>query len=297
MSLRVIHDGPWLLGEAPHWDAATSTLYWVDIAGRLVLAWREGEAQPRRWRTPEPVSAAIPCRDGRLLLTLASGTALLDPSSGALVRWRALESPELGNRANEARCDAHGRLWVATMQNNLGPDGEGIPVTCASGALHSLDGGGLAQSWVSGVGIGNTLAWSPDGRTLYFADSLANRIDAWTFDVERGALRDRRPFVDGGPGEPDGSAVDAEGCLWNARWGAGRLIRYRPDGRVEREVPLPVRQPSSCVFGGPELRTLYITSARIGLAQAAPVDGALLALDVDVPGLPGHGFAGPDPLP
>ncbi|MGG5819939.1 SMP-30/gluconolactonase/LRE family protein [Falsiroseomonas sp. HW251] len=279
-----------ILGEGPHWDADTAALLWVDIVAREVHRWHPATGARQRWIMPESVSAAIPRCGGGLVVTLASGVAFLE-QDGALRRWIGAD-PDTGNRANEARCDAAGRLWLGTMQNNIGPDREDLPVTRASGGLFRIGPDGSCTRWAADVGIANTLCWSPDGRLLYFADTLANRIDAFDFDAVTGALSNRRPFAEGGPGAPDGSAIDTEGCLWNARWGAGRLIRFRPDGSIDREVPLPAIQPTSCAFGNADLRTLYITSARVGLEQPGEADGAVLSLRTEVPGLPAHGFAG-----
>jgi sugar lactone lactonase YvrE len=262
----------------------------VDIVERQVWRWHPATGARRAVTLPESVSAVFPRRRGGLLVTLATGIAFL-AEDGAVERWVAPD-PVAGNRANDARCDAAGRLWLGTMQDNIGPAKEDLPVTRASGGLFRVDPDGTVTRWAEGVGIANALAFSPDGRVLYFGDSLANRIDAFDVEPTTGALSNRRVFAEGGPGAPDGAAVDAEGCLWNARWGAARLIRYRPDGGVEREVPLPCAQPTSCAFGGPALRTLYVTSARAGLARPGPADGALLELAVEVPGLPANPFAG-----
>jgi sugar lactone lactonase YvrE len=178
------------------------------------------------------------------------------------------------------------------MQQNIGPAGEDLPIERASGGLFRIDPDGTVTRWAEEVGIANGLSWSPDGRRLYFSDSRENRIDVFDFDAARGVPSNRRVFAGGGPGGPDGATVDAEGCLWVARYGAARLIRYRPDGGVEREVPLPCAQPTCCVFGGEGLRTLYVTSARGGLDTPGEADGAVLALDPGVAGLPSHPFGG-----
>jgi sugar lactone lactonase YvrE len=195
-------------------------------------------------------------------------------------------------RANESRTDSRGRLWLGTMQNNIGPNREDLPVTTSIGTLHRIDPDGRATLFLDRIGISNTLVWSPDDTTLYFGDTVENRIEAFDFDAEQGTLSNRRPFVTGGPGGPDGSGIDEEGCLWTARWGASCLIRYRPDGTEDRRIDLPVIQPTSCVFGGSDLSTLYITSARVSLRQPGRLDGAVLAIQPGVKGLPCHPFAG-----
>jgi sugar lactone lactonase YvrE len=145
-----------------------------------------------------------------------------------------------------------------------------------------------------GVGTSNTLAWDEERRRLYFADSLASVIWVYDWDKEKGAIANRRLFADTeNHGDPDGSALDAQGFLWNARWGASCIIRYAPDGAIERIIDVPVKQPTSCVFGGDDLKTLYVTSARSGLgANANEWDGALLSAPVEVAGRLCTAFAG-----
>jgi sugar lactone lactonase YvrE len=167
-----------------------------------------------------------------------------------------------------------------------------------AGALYRTDPGGRWQRMVDGITVPNSLAWSPDDRTMYFADTPHRVIWAYPFDAETGALGARRPFaeVPEGAGYPDGSTVDADGCLWNAHFDGWRLTRYAPDGRVDRVVPLPVQRPTSCAFGGPGLGVLYVTSARARLTEAelarGPLAGGLLALEPGPRGLPEPRFAG-----
>ncbi len=284
------------LGEGPAWSERRQALYLVDIIARQVLRWRPGRP-PRAWTMPEPVSAAIPRRAGGLLVTLASQVALLDEDEAGApgaprLTTLARPDPDGANRANEARCDAAGRLWLGTMQNNIAPDGGDIPITASTGGLFRVDADGAASRHAGGIGIANTLCWSPDGRTLYFADTLRNRIDAYAFDPHAGTLGPPVPFVAGGPGGPDGSAIDDGGFLWTARWGASCLLRYAPDGRVDRTIALPASQPTSCAFAGPGSRTLFVTTARTGLASPAEADGAVLAVETGIDGPSAHEFAG-----
>ncbi len=278
------------LGEGPFWSAARGALYLVDIVAGAVLCWRPGSGlAPRRWVLGEPVSAAIPRRSGGLVVTLASHVALFDEGDAAVTVPFAHPDPDPTNRANEARCDAAGRLWLGTMQNNITPQGQHGPVTAATGGLFRIDADGAVSRHGAGIGIPNTLCWSPDGGTLYFADTVARRIDAFPFDAASGRLGAPAPFVHGGPGAPDGSAIDRDGFLWTARWGAGCLVRTAPDGRLDRVIELPARQPTSCVFAG---TTLFVTTARIDLAAPGEADGALLAIETGIEGPDLHEFAG-----
>ncbi|MGE7991047.1 SMP-30/gluconolactonase/LRE family protein [Pseudomonas sp. NPDC089554] len=279
------------LGEGPFWDAPTQALYWVDIAGRQALRWQAGQLQS--WRMPEHVSAFIPTEAGDALVTLSSGVYRLDLASDPLAPRLALlcvADPQPGNRANEARCDAQGRLWLSTMQNNLGEHGEDLPIRQRSGGLFRIDADAKVTRLLQGLGIPNTLLWKDDGREVYFGDSLDATLYRYAIGTD-GQLGTPAVWLGAHErGGPDGSAMDAEGFIWNARWDGGCLLRLAPDGRVDRVIELPVSRPTSCVFGGPDLRTLYITSA--ASPQDLPLDGAVLAIEVDVAGKPCHRFAG-----
>lgn len=282
------------LGEGPAWSERHGALFLVDIPARQVIRWRPGEPA-RSWTMPEPVSAAIPRRAGGLVVTLASQVALLDlddDPDAARPATLARPDPDPGNRANEARCDAAGRLWLGTMQNNIVPDGGHVPITASTGGLFRIDPDGTTSHHAGGVGIANTLCWSPDGRTLYFADTMRDRIDAYPFDPDAGTLGPPAPFALGGPGSPDGSAIDDDGFLWTARWGGACLLRYAPDGRVDRTIALPAKQSTSCAFAGPGSRTLFVTTARTGLENPTDADGAVLAVDTGIDGPPCREFAG-----
>lgn len=281
-----------MLGEGSFWDADTQTLYWVDIAARL--ACRLFEDQYQQWHLPEPVSAFIPTRRGDALVTLASGVYRLDLDSPGYTPQLTLfcvADPVSGNRANEARCDSQGRLWLGTMQNNLDEDGGDIPLTRRSGGIFLIDTDASVRPLLEGQGIVNTLLWTASLDGLYSADSLDGLIYRYPI-LPDGALDARSIWAaEHERGSPDGSAMDTEGYLWNARWGGHCLIRYAPDGSVDRIVELPVSHPTSCVFGGPEMTTLFVTSAVASDAQGQ-LDGAVLAADVGIQGLTSTRFAG-----
>jgi sugar lactone lactonase YvrE len=284
-----------LLGEGPFWDAEAARLYMVDIVGREVLC-RTG-LSCKVWRLLQPVSAAIPRARGGLIVTLPDGAYFFDPDNGRLSRFVQTEPDISGNRANEARTDVRGRLWIGTMQNNIAADGAPLPVERSSGTLSLVDGSGRCKRLLSGIGIANTLCWSPAGDRLYFADSLAGVIYSFACDLDSDVLSDRRIFSDvSGYGVPDGSAIDEAGYLWNARWGAACIIRFAPSGTIDRVFPVPVTQPTSCVFGGRELNWLYTTSAQHGLSpqqlRVNPLEGATLCAETDIRGERCHRFAG-----
>ena len=279
------------LGEAPFWDAPEQTLYWVDIAARQALRLQGDNVQI--WQMPEHVSAFIPCASGDALVTLSSGVYRLDLDSPGLdprLTLLCVVDPQPGNRPNEARCDALGQLWLGTMQNNIGEQGQDLPVERRSGGLFRVQADGRVTPLLNGLGIPNTLLWSADATTLYFGDSLDATIYQYSVAAD-GFLSP--PEVWRGPhprGGPDGSAMDAEGFVWNARWDGSCLLRLAPNGQVDRVIELPVSRPTSCVFGGADLRTLFITSAASPANH--PLDGALLSIRVDVPGVVCTRFAG-----
>lgn len=278
------------LAEGCFWDAAEQALYWVDIAGFLACRLVAGEH--RQWRMPEPVSAFIPTEQGDALVTLASGVYRLDlKSEKTSLALFCVADPTLGNRANEARCDARGRLWLGSMQNNIDAEGEDVPLVRRSGGLFRVEPDARVTRLLDGQGIVNTLLWNTDGSVLYSADTLDEVIYQYPV-LEDGSLGPREVWAaEQSQGSPDGSAMDAEGFVWNARWGGSCLIRFAPDGRVDRVIELPVSHPTSCVFGGPDLETLYVTSAAPADAHGR-FDGAVLMAQVGVKGAPCQRFAG-----
>jgi len=285
----VVNDRRFILGEAPHFDRETGNLYWVDIVAGQAWRMHTGTGATQHWNCGGPVSAVVPRGKGGLMLALKDRLEFFDPMTGVRSLWAAPEGNLPGNRSNEARVDPTGRFWLGTMQNNIGPHGEDLPIQQKSGALYRLEADGHFDKVVAPVGVSNTLVWDEQRRRLYFADTMAGAITQFDWNPQDGHLANPRLFAGpNGRGAPDGSALDAEGCLWNARWGGSCLIRYRPDGSVDRIVPVPVTNPTSCVFGGPDLRTLYVTSASSGLSAAQceqnPLEGALLMAKSDVPG-------------
>jgi L-arabinonolactonase len=278
-----------ILGEGPCWDSRAGRLYWVDIHGRL-LEWLDpASGETGLWALDRRASAIALRQDGSLLLATEHGFALFDPKAGALEARHNPEPHLPDNRSNDGHTDARGRFWLGTMD-----DRESAPV----GSVYRLDPDWTCTRMITGLSIPNTLVCSPDGKILYVAESKGGLIWAYDFDLDAGTLGERRRFADTNADNcsPDGSAMDAEGCLWNAQWGGWRLVRYRPDGTVDRIIPMPVEQPTSCAFGGENLDTLFITSARDGLSEAAlanqPLAGSLFSLDPGVRGAPQALFGG-----
>ncbi|MEM6431715.1 MAG: SMP-30/gluconolactonase/LRE family protein [Deinococcota bacterium] len=275
-----------IVGESPVWSAAEGALYWVDIVGKY-LHRLKGE-QLDSWQMPEWTCGVTPTARGDLLLALTHNLKRFDTDTQTLTDWLSLSDEPSENRNNELKCDPRGRLWLGTMQNNIAPDGSGTDITASSGALYCISADKTIHQKYTGVGISNTLAWSPDEQHFYFADSLANKLWRFDIDMETAVLSEQTTFFSPDDlGAPDGSAMDAEGYVWNTRFGAGCVVRLAPDGRVDTRIDLAAKNPTSCAFGGDDLKTLYITSARFGLTESELDDdqGALFALQVDTPGL------------
>jgi sugar lactone lactonase YvrE len=291
MTPQIVSNTRNLLGESPAWSSREQALYWVDIPAKRLyrLGWNQGLEQS--WELPELVSAVVPRASGGVVLTLHKRVVLFDPETERLeTLCRPDPNPE--NRSNDARCDALGRLWLGTMQNNLGANGESQAIRQSSGSLYRIQTNGSTLELLSDVGISNGLAWSPDSKTMYFADSLEGQMYAFDYDLEQGLISNRRVFSSFERGVPDGSAVDSEGYLWNARWDGSCLVRFSPNGQVDRVLELPVTQPSSCTFGGEHLEILFVTAASMGFNQSNPLEGAILALDVGARGCSSPEFAG-----
>ena len=273
------------LGEGPVWSVEGQCLYWVDIVGAQVRrADLDGQGL-QVWPTPGKVGSAVPARNGTMILALRDGLGRLDLKSGQVDMVLTLEKDKPGQRFNDGKCDPQGRFWFGSMH-----DLESEPV----GALYRYDPSGSCRQMLTGITTSNGLGWSPDGGTFYYTDSIARQIYGFDFHDD-GSISDRRVFAqDPGHYVPDGLTVDAEGFVWSAKWDGGRIVRYAPDGRVDRVVTMPVRRPTSCTFAGSDLRTLVVTSAAWGLSTLSPegVDGAVFLLDVGVAGLPSTDFAG-----
>ena len=282
MKIDVIGTTVDLLGESCVWSEADGALYWVDVRGRAMRRYHLPTREVASFPVQEmPASLALRATGG-VLLAMESGVASFDPDSGTLAPVAAPPEPIPHQRFNDGRCDRQGRFWVGTL-NDRDRD--------ASGTLFRLGPKLQLDPVLGSVTIPNSLAWSPDGATMYFTDTTSREIWAYDFDVLTGTPSRRRVFARvQAPGTPDGSTVDAQGGLWNAEYDGRRVCRYLPDGRLDRVIDLPVQRPTCCAFGGPGLRTLFVTTAAQKLSEEErarqPLAGRLLALDVGIAGLP-----------
>ncbi|MEO6353997.1 MAG: SMP-30/gluconolactonase/LRE family protein [Oxalobacteraceae bacterium] len=299
-ALKVAFAQPMQVGECPLWDPDEAVLYWVDIAGCAVHRLNPENGDHSSWQMPaEPGCIARNGignggGSGGLIVALRSGFFRLDTDDGTLDQIAAAPYDSATTRFNDGRCDAAGRFWAGSLYE---------PRDLQLGTMYCLDRGTLHTHW-SGVTVSNGLAFSPDHHTLYQADTTAHLIRRYAFDLERGQASAPQVFRqfssdksrDDYGGRPDGAAVDSEGAYWCAMFDGGRLLRLSPQGEILREIALPVRCPTMIAFGGADLRTLYITSARHNRAAAElaqyPLSGCLLSMRIDVPGLPEPAYIG-----
>ncbi len=287
--VRVAFPHAAFLGEGPTWSATTQKLYWVDILAPSIQVSDPATGHTRTIRMPELVGAIVPRRQGGFVTAMQGGFKTVDLTTGAVTLVAAPEADRPGNRFNDGKCDRRGRFWAGTLALDTSP---------SAGSLYRLDPDGRVSTMETGIHVSNGLGWSPDDRRFYFTDSGRRQIFVYDFDLESGRIENRRVFAElpEGAGTPDGLTVDAHGFLWSAQWDGWCVTRYDPDGKVERVINLPVPRPTSCIFGGPDLATLYVTSGRIRLSAAqlaeSPLSGSVFALETGTRGLPENAFAG-----
>ena len=278
--MRVLEARLWqeahaVLGEGPSWDSRTNRLSWVDILSSAVhVAGAEGDPITS-YQLPGHVGAALPAAEGGWLVALADRLAHLD-EAGTLSDIAPLEAHLRENRANDAKCDPEGRAWVGTMSYDE---------SLVRGTLYRVGPGGQPAAVIEGVGIANGLGWSPDGRTMYFIDTVTHEIRAHDYDLGTGRVGKPRALVrvDPADGHPDGMCTDDDGCLWVALFAGGSVRRYTPDGELDTVVRVPATYTTSCCFGGTGRDRLLITTATRDLDESGklrePLAGSVWAAE------------------
>jgi sugar lactone lactonase YvrE len=296
---RLVLDARAVLGECPLWSVAEQKLYWVDISGRAIHRYDPATGADTQWAMPcEPGCIAF-ARAGGLVAALRDGFYRLDPATGALHKVAEAPYDPAGMRFNDGRCDGTGRFWAGAMLESRATEGA---------SMYCLERGAVREGWGPSRGLGvkvsNGLAFALDGRTVFQSDTSNHVIYCFDFDPASGAVANRRVFAraaddrkaPGYGGRPDGAAIDVEGGYWSAQYEGARVLRYGRDGEVRAMVRVPVRRPTMIAFGGPAMRTLFITSAREGAGEAElaefPHSGGLFACEVDVAGRPEPAYEG-----
>jgi sugar lactone lactonase YvrE len=287
---RVVVPARNLVGESPVWSVVEQALYWVDVEGKLVQRLHPATGSLQKWQMPEATGSIGLRACGGLVAAILTGFVLVDTRDGSIATIADPESDRPDTRFNDGKVDRYGRFWAGTR--NFRDHNR------ADGALYRLDPDHSFHRLIEGIRCPNGIAWSPDDRTMYLCDTWARQIFVFDFDPDEGVPHDRRLFAEltEEQGYPDGLTVDSEGFVWNAHYDGWRVTRYTPDGRVDRVNRLPVQHVTSVMFGGEDLRTLFVTSASMRLSEAqraAQVDaGHVFALQASVTGIAEPMFAG-----
>jgi sugar lactone lactonase YvrE len=292
---RIDAAGRAAVGESPVWRASEEALYWVDIPAQKIVRLQVASGARSEWTLPEKVACIAFDAAGSVIAGMETGLFAVtlprddDNLAPQLRKLAAPVFPAPDMRFNDGRCDRQGRFWSGTMVQDMS-------LANPAGALFCFDAGrGLSSPVVDGLITQNGLAWSPDGATMYLSDSHPSKRLIWAFDFDAatGTPRNRRVFADlhHHAGRPDGAAVDADGCYWICANDAGRLLRFTPQGKLDRQIAVPAVKPSMCAFGGRDLDTLFVTSIRPA-SGASDDDGCVFAVRAGVRGLPEPEYAG-----
>ena len=278
------------IGESPLWSEREAALYWVDIPDGWIHRWRPGTGERHRWKLPAAVGSIGLAERGGLVVAMRTGFFLFDLQTEALTFLCHPERDLPSNRLNDGKVSPEGRFWAGTMDER--PQKEPI------GSLYRLDADHRCTRMAGGVKVSNGLAWSPDGRTMYHSDSRGDQIFRYAYDPDAGSIGPREVFVSMQPGwgRPDGGAIDEEGCYWSCGVSGGRINRFSPTGELIGYVEMPVTHPTMPCFGGPDGRTLYVTSLRENLSAAelarTPQAGSVFMLEPGVAGAPSALYKG-----
>jgi L-arabinonolactonase len=278
------------LGESPVWSPEEGALYWVDIPKGLIRRYVVSSQETSLWQLPASIGSFAFRRKGGMVVALKNGIHFFDPATNQLSQVHNPEPDLPENRFNDGKCDPRGRFFAGTMNEVV----RGKP----SGSLYRLTSDKQLDLILPSIVVPNGLAWSPEGESMYFADTRRHVIYAFDYDLDEGTPHNRRVFVDlsSYEGLPDGATVDSEGCLWSAMFSGGRIVRYTPNGKIDRVIGFPVTQINSLTFGGSDMRTIFVVSSKhllndAGLASQ-PLAGDIFAVDTGIKGIVDSRFAG-----
>jgi len=289
MSVELALDAGISVGECPVWDPDEKAIYFTDINGTTMNRFHPASGAHKQWQMPEKLCCFAFREQGGLVAAMSSGFAFLDLDAGSVDYINKIEADRPDTRLNDGRCDRQGRFWAGSMHE---------PRTALDGVLYRLTGDQACTAMAGEVTVSNGLAFSPDGKTMYWSDSFNSKIFAFDFDTDSGDISNRRVFFETTleQGRPDGATVDAEGFYWSACYLGGRVLRIAPDGTLDREIRMPVKNITMVCFGGEDLDTLYVTTGNEGLSPAelkeTPLAGALFFTDPGVRGLLDPKFKG-----
>ena len=274
------------LGEGITYSSTDNFLYWLDIGNisnlyKLDLSSKKKEI----FELPEIVTASSIRSSDELILATNNGIKLFNTSNKKFESVLNIENQQSLTRSNDGASDYLGRFWFGTMQNNFDKNGKGMPIKENIGKLYKVDINKKISVVEEGLGIPNTFVWSPDNKIFYFTDTLNGTILSYNFELETGELSDKNNFATFNRGHPDGSTIDTDGCVWNCRWGGSCVVRFTPSGKVDQIIEMPVENITNCIFGGKDMKTLFITTASNEGKNRNDLDGSLFSINLNYQGV------------
>ncbi len=289
MKVECIWNGPADLGEGPLWHPDEKVLYFIDIVKKSLHRLDPKTSEHQSWQMPDYIGSVVARKSGGLLATVGQYVVAVDMPSGKLTELvKVIPDGRPDLRMNDGKVDRMGRFWIGVAS---------VDTENPQGGLFRYDPDGNLARMEEDITISNGLGWSVDNKTFYYTDGLKYRIYAYDFDLASGDISNQRIFMqlDKSAIEPDGLTVDSEGYVWEAQWASSKVFRYAPDGSLDQEVDMPVLRPTSCIIGGENLDTLYITSCSLSIGETerlATPAGGIFAIKLNVKGLPEPYFAG-----
>ena len=272
------------LGEGITYSSSNNNLYWLDIGNISKLYSLDLSSNKKEiFELPEIVTATSIKSQNELILATTNGLKLFNTSNKKFESVVNIENQQSLTRSNDGASDALGRFWFGTMQNNFDKNGNGIPIKENIGKLYKVDTNKKISVIEEDLGIPNTFVWSPDNKNFYFTDTLNGTILSYSFELESGKLSNKKNFATFHRGHPDGSTIDSDGCVWNCRWGGSCIVRFTPSGKVDQIIEMPVQNITNCVFGGKDMKTLFITTA--SNEDKNNLDGSLFSINLNYQGI------------
>jgi len=272
------------LGEGITYSSSNNNLYWLDIGNISKLYSLDLSSNKKEiFELPEIVTATSIKSQNELILATTNGLKLFNTSNKKFESVVNIENQQSLTRSNDGASDALGRFWFGTMQNNFDKNGNDIPIKENIGKLYKVDTNKKISVIEEDLGIPNTFVWSPDNKNFYFTDTLNGTILSYNFELESGELSNKKNFATFDRGHPDGSTIDTDGCVWNCRWGGSCIVRFTPSGKVDQIIEMPVQNITNCVFGGKDMKTLFITTA--SNENKNNLDGSLFSINLNYQGI------------
>ena len=274
------------LGEGITFSSTDNYLYWLDIGNKSKLYKLDLSSNKKEiFELPEIVTATSIKSQDELILATNNGLKLFNTSNAKFESVVTIEDEQTLTRSNDGASDAYGRFWFGTMQNNFDNNGNGIPIKDNIGKLYKIDTNKKISIIEEGLGIPNTFVWSPDNNNFYFSDTLKGTILSYNFELENGELSNKKELASFNRGHPDGSTIDTDGCIWNCRWGGSCIVRFTPNGQVDQIIEMPVENITNCIFGGQDMKTLFVTTASNEGKNKNELDGSLFSINLNYQGI------------